>query len=129
MKTVLKLEEALQLIFAAYMSTFLPFAWWWYWVLFLTPDVSMIGYVINTRIGAFTYNLFHHKGVALAIYILGIAVSFHELQFVDQFVDQFVVQFVGLLLFGHSAFDRLLGYGLKYADSFQNTHLGRIGKA
>ncbi|MBT1700221.1 DUF4260 family protein [Fulvivirgaceae bacterium PWU4] len=117
MKTILKLEEALQLIFAAYLSTLLPFAWWWYWVLFLTPDVSMIGYVLNTRVGAFTYNLFHHKGVALAIYIFGIALNFHE------------VQFVGLLLFGHSAFDRLLGYGLKYADSFQNTHLGRIGKA
>lgn len=66
-----------------------------------------------------------HKGVALAIYMLGAAASFHELQF----VDPFVVQFAGLLLFGHSAFDRLLGYGLKYADSFQNTHLGRIGKA
>jgi hypothetical protein len=117
MKTLLKLEEALQLIFAAYMSTFLPFAWWWYWVLFLAPDISMIGYVINTRVGAFIYNLFHHKGVALAVYILGISLAFHELQF------------VGLLLFGHSAFDRLLGYGLKYTDSFQNTHLGLIGKA
>lgn len=116
MKALLKLEEALQLIFAAYLSTFLPFAWWWYWVLFLTPDVSMIGYVISTRIGAITYNLFHHKGVALGIYMAGISLANAELQF------------AGLLLFGHSAFDRLLGYGLKYADSFQNTHLGRIGK-
>jgi hypothetical protein len=34
----------------------------------------------------------------------------------------------GIVLFGHSAFDRILGYGLKYPDSFNNTHLGRIGK-
>jgi hypothetical protein len=32
-------------------------------------------------------------------------------------------------LFGHSAFDRMLGYGMKYTDSFQHTHLGLIGKA
>jgi hypothetical protein len=117
MKTTLKLEEAGQLIFAVYMNTFLPYTWWWYWVWFLAPDLSMVGYLVNTRIGAVAYNLFHHKGVALAVYITGISLGSHELQF------------AGLLLFGHSAFDRLLGYGLKYADSFQNTHLGLIGKA
>jgi hypothetical protein len=31
-------------------------------------------------------------------------------------------------LFGHSSFDRVLGYGLKHEDAFQNTHLGRIGR-
>jgi hypothetical protein len=31
-------------------------------------------------------------------------------------------------LFCHSSLDRVLGYGLKYPDAFQNTHLGRIGK-
>jgi uncharacterized protein DUF4260 len=31
-------------------------------------------------------------------------------------------------LFEHSSFDRVLGYGLKHEDAFQNTHLGRIGK-
>ena len=32
------------------------------------------------------------------------------------------------LLFGHSSFDRVMGYGLKHEDAFQNTHLGRIGR-
>ena len=31
-------------------------------------------------------------------------------------------------LYGHSSFDRVLGYGLKHEDAFQNTHLGRIGR-
>ena len=35
---------------------------------------------------------------------------------------------VGILLFAHSCFDRVWGYGLKYTDSFQHTHLGKIGK-
>lgn len=117
MKFTLKSEEAIQLAFAVYLNTFLPYEAWWYWVFFLTPDIGMIGYLVNTRVGAFTYNLLHHKGVALVIYIIGLSISSDALQF------------TGLLLFGHSAFDRMLGYGLKYADSFHNTHLGFIGKA
>jgi hypothetical protein len=116
MKTLLKTEEAVQLVFAVYLNTFLPNAWWWYWVFFLLPDIGFIGYALNTKIGAFTYNILHHKGIALAIYVLGLSLTNFELQF------------TGLLLFGHSAFDRMLGYGLKYADSFQHTHLGMIGK-
>lgn len=116
MKTLLKTEEVLQLSFAIYMNTLLPFQWWWYWVLFLTPDVGMIGYLVNTKIGAVTYNFFHHKGIALMVYAAGLSLASHELQF------------AGLLLFGHSAFDRMLGYGLKYQDSFKHTHLGIIGK-
>jgi hypothetical protein len=38
------------------------------------------------------------------------------------------LQFTGLILLGHSSLDRALGYGLKYPDAFQNTHLGIIGK-
>jgi hypothetical protein len=38
------------------------------------------------------------------------------------------LQLAGLILFGHSSMDRVLGYGLKYSDSFQHTHLGMLGK-
>jgi len=34
----------------------------------------------------------------------------------------------GLLLLAHSAFDRVWGYGLKYNDQFNHTHLGMVGK-
>ena len=34
----------------------------------------------------------------------------------------------GAILVAHTGIDRLLGYGLKYPTSFQDTHLGRIGK-
>lgn len=91
-------------------------SWWWFIGLFLAPDISMLGYVINNKTGAFCYNLFHHLGLAIILYIAGTA--FH-LPY---------VQMIGALLFSHSSFDRILGYGLKYPDSFQNTHLGKIGK-
>jgi hypothetical protein len=116
MKHLLRLEEAFMLGLAVYLNTFLSYNWWLYWALFLTPDVGFIGYAINSRIGAITYNLFHHKGMAIVFYLFGYYLSIEALQF------------TGLLLFGHSSFDRALGYGLKYNDSFHNTHLGWIGK-
>lgn len=91
-------------------------SWWWFAGLFLAPDISMLGYTVNNKTGAFFYNLFHHLGLAVLIYVVGTALSLPY------------VQMAGAILFGHSAFDRLLDYGLKYPDSFQNTHLGKIGK-
>jgi hypothetical protein len=116
MKNILRLEEAAQWSATIILSLQLPYAWWWYWLLFLTPDVSMIGYLVNTKTGAFTYNLVHHKGVAVAFYLAGFFLSNNELQF------------SGLVLYGHSCMDRIFGYGLKYNDNFKNTHLGWIGK-
>jgi hypothetical protein len=117
MKNLIRLEEAAMLVLSVYLNTFLHYSGWWYWIWFLAPDLGMLGYLINTRMGAFTYNLVHHKGVAVALYLTGLYVVSEPLQF------------LGLLLFGHSSFDRMLGYGLKYADNFQHTHLGMIGKA
>lgn len=116
MKILLRLEELMQFLLAVFLFVFLPYAWWWYWVFFLLPDIGFIGYAVNTKVGAFTYNILHHKGVALGVYVLGLSLANFELQF------------AGLLLFGHSAFDRVFGYGLKYTDSFKHTHLGWIGK-
>jgi hypothetical protein len=115
MKNLLKSEELFQLLLCIYLNTLLPFSWWWYWVWFLSPDLGFIGYAVNTKFGAFTYNLFHHKGLGITALIVGLYLSQPELQF------------AGLVLFGHSAFDRMLGYGLKYSDDFKHTHLGRIG--
>jgi hypothetical protein len=34
---------------------------------------------------------------------------------------------LALIWLAHAGFDRALGYGLKYASGFRDTHLGRIG--
>jgi hypothetical protein len=118
MKTTLRLEEAGMLLLSIYLYyTSLHYSGWLFWALFLLPDLSMLGYLANTRMGAFVYNLFHHKGVAVLIYIAGLWSRSEPLQL------------AGLVLFGHSSFDRMMGYGLKYGDAFTSTHLGKIGKA
>jgi hypothetical protein len=116
MKNVIKLEETGMFALSIYLFSRLAFAWWWYPALILMPDISMTGYIVNTRVGAVTYNFVHHKAVAIVVYLLGL------------YMNNEGLQLSGLILFGHSSMDRMLGYGLKYADGFQHTHLGMIGK-
>ena len=43
------------------------------------------------------------------------------------FLELQYVELVGIVLFAHAAFDRIVGYGLKYERGFKFTHLGEIG--
>jgi len=116
MKNLLKLEELFLFGLSLFLFSGLDYSWGWYAFLFLTPDLSMLGYLINPRFGSWTYNLIHHKGVSVALYILGYLIA------------NPAFQFAGTLLLGHSSLDRVFGYGLKYPDAFKNTHLGMIGR-
>lgn len=87
----------------------------WVWILlFFSPDISMIGYLFNTKTGAVIYNLFHHRGIALILVGTGF------------FSQQEIWTSIGILLFAHASFDRMLGFGLKYNDAFKHTHLGTM---
>jgi len=116
-KRLTKLEDLFLGLLAFYLFLALPVAWWWFFVLILVPDVSMVGYLFGPGTGALVYNLVHHRAVTIGLYILG---GIFGLPW---------VQAAALIGFAHSSFDRALGYGLKYGDSFQHTHLGMIGRA
>ena len=114
MKNILRLEEAATFGFSIYLLTVidLQFSWWIYILLYLAPDIGMIGYAVNNKVGAITYNAFHHKAVAVIVLVLGLIMN----------NDYLLLS--GIILFGHSAMDRVFGYGLKYFGGFKNTHLG-----
>ncbi|AFL81105.1 hypothetical protein Aeqsu_1621 [Aequorivita sublithincola DSM 14238] len=116
MKTTIRLEELAQFILGIVLFSQLDYAWWWFPALILTPDIGAVGYLINTKVGAFTYNFFHHKAVAIAVGLCAF------------YLDNSLLILIGVILFSHAALDRIFGYGLKYPDSFKNTHLGDIGK-
>lgn len=116
MKTLIALEEAALFALAAYLFSLLGHSWWWFFGLLLAPDVSMVGYLAGNRVGAWCYNLFHHTGVAVLVYLAGI------------YTGSDSIKVAGLILLAHSRMDRLLGYGLKYENGFKFTHLGNIGK-
>ncbi|MEJ7677980.1 MAG: DUF4260 domain-containing protein [Segetibacter sp.] len=116
MSILLKLEEAGILLLSIFLFSKLNFAWWLFPALLLLPDIGMIGYIFNPKIGAFTYNILHHRFVASIV-------VFYALTYGNEYW-----KFAAIILFAHISLDRILGYGLKYIDSFSNTHLGVIGK-
>jgi len=105
MKTLMKLEELAQVLLSVYLFFHLPFPWWIYPLFFFAPDLSMVGMLLNKRIGTRFYNFIHHKALALSIYILGGLLSLP------------LLSLIGVLLFGHSSFDRLMGFNLLDASS------------
>ncbi len=117
MKNLIRLEEVTLFGFSIFLFNQTSFEWWWYLALILVPDLGMLGYVANPKVGAVTYNLTHHKGVAIIILITGYYLA-----------NQWLI-LTGIIMFGHSSLDRIFGYGLKYPDDFKNTHLGRLSEA
>jgi hypothetical protein len=85
--------------------------------LLLLPDASMVGYLAGPRFGAFAYNLAHNWAPGIAV--LGLAA----------WLGSPILQMAAGILIAHVGMDRTLGYGLKLPTSFQDTHLGRIGRA
>jgi hypothetical protein len=90
-------------------------SWWLFAALWLTPDLSILGYLAGPCWGARTYNAIHAYFTP-AILALAALLLHHP----------------GLLPFAliwvnHIGVDRLLGYGLKYPAGFGWTHLGGPG--
>jgi len=88
--------------------------WWIYAVFFLAPDLSMLGYLADPRIGAHVYNAVHTYVVPITFIVVG------------YFFKSDVFLFAGVILLGHIGADRLLGFGLKYPTAFKDTHLQRV---
>lgn len=90
-------------------------SWGLFLALFFVPDLSFIAYAANTKIGGLIYNILHHQGLFAIVALIG------------YLVDNTLLEQIGIIFLAHSAFDRMLGYGLKYPDNFKHTHLGWIG--
>ena len=116
MKSWLRVEEAFLLALSLFLFSRLDYPWWWFALLLFAPDLGMLGYLANSRLGAYLYNAVHHRAVAVSLYVAGALSRLPALQL------------TGLVLFAHSSLDRVFEYGLKYPDAFGHTHLGRTGR-
>ncbi|HLJ83585.1 MAG TPA: DUF4260 domain-containing protein [Candidatus Eremiobacteraceae bacterium] len=92
------------------------FSWLLFAVLFLAPDISMLGYLKSPSIGALSYNAVHSYVGPVLLALVGVA------------DDIRMCLTISLIWTAHIAFDRMLGYGLKYPTAFSDTHLGKIGR-
>ncbi|MBK9492511.1 MAG: DUF4260 domain-containing protein [Haliscomenobacter sp.] len=117
MKFTLKLEElGLLFLFSMVYFQFFQGNWGLFLGLFFAPDLAFLLFLFSQN-GAIGYNVLHHKGVMAMLMLLG------------YFLQNDALIKVGLIFMAHSSFDRVAGYGLKYLDSFDHTHLGWIGKS
>ena len=111
MKTLLRVEEAFLFGLSVFLFSRTGYAWWWFPLLLFVPDIGMIGSIGNPKVGAYVYNIVHHRGVAVTLYVLGVIFSVSGLQL------------IGVILFAHSSIDRVFHFGLKHEDAFTHTHL------
>ena len=110
--------DAMAIFIAAVAATAVTHGrWWWFFALFLVPDLSMAGYLFGNRAGAVAYNTAHMYAWPLALLASGLAghATFSTT--------------AALSWMAHIALDQVLGYGLKLPTAFEHTVLGPIGRA
>lgn len=117
MKTTLRLEGLGLFLFALAAYDLLDYSWTTFAILFLTPDLGFLGYLVSKKVGAVTYNLLHHQGFIGLFLALGILLE----------NDQ--IMMVSLIYFAHSNIDRVFGYGLRSMSDMHMSHMGKVGKA
>lgn len=115
-RLTLRLEGLCVLVAAVLAYSKFGFSWSTFALFFLTPDVSFLGYLAGSRIGAITYNAAHSYIGAIACLAAGLL------------LPASVLSCAGVIWCAHIGFDRALGYGLKYSTGFVFTHLGIVGR-
>lgn len=113
-KIILHIEGFFVFALSVYFYMTLEFSWVLFFLLLLAPDIAMLGYLINSKIGAIIYNLFHTYTISLIIVFLGIIFSLPT------------ILAIGLIWTAHIGMDRMVGYGLKYPTSFKENHLHKV---
>jgi hypothetical protein len=116
-RVMLRLEGLAVLALATAAYAQFGAGWGWFALLFLLPDLSFFAYLAGPRTGAAVYNAAHSYAGPLGLLALGVLGALPGLLA------------IALVWCAHIGFDRALGYGLKYASGFRQTHLGPIGRA
>lgn len=113
-KALLHLEGLVVLIAACVAYRSFGASWYKFGILFLAPDLSMLGYLFGKKVGAIAYNCVHTYVGPFLLCLLAHLANLPAL---------FPLCIIWL---AHIGLDRLLGYGLKYGIDFKTTHLHRV---
>jgi len=113
-KWILHAEGAAILAISLFFYARGHFNWWLFALLFLAPDLLMLGYLANVRVGSALYNLAHTLVGPIALLLVAFVLQTPHLAP------------YGLIWLSHLGFDHMLGYGLKYPTQFRDTHLQHV---
>ena len=111
---LLRLEGVAALVLAIIIYAEVGTSWWLFVLLFLAPDISLLGYLAGSRLGAISYNVVHTYLLPAALFSLGFL------------AEGQLAMALGLIWIAHIGVDRLLLFGLKYPMGFRETHLQRV---
>lgn len=111
---LLRIEGLSMLIAAGVLYSYQSYSWLVFALLLLTPDLSMLGYLFGQTTGSMSYNLFHTYALPLSLALISFLVA-----------APLGLQ-IALIWLAHIGMDRAVGYGLKYATGFKDTHLERV---
>jgi uncharacterized protein DUF4260 len=115
-RLLLRIEGAAAFAAALALYAHGDFSWLLFAALFPAPDLTMLAYLSGPRVGAAAYNAVHVYVLPLTLLLAG-------------FIAGLPAAMAGALIWiAHIGLDRALGYGLKYATGFADTHLSRIGR-
>jgi hypothetical protein len=104
-RPLLQLEGAAVLMVSVLLYRWSHGSWLQFALLFLVPDLSMIGYLANPRAGAITYNAVHSLvgPLALAAYSFG--------------ANRPAILALSIIWIAHIGFDRMLEIRVEVSDS------------
>ena len=114
---LLRIEGAALFAVSVYLYRSTGAGWGWFLLLFLWPDIAMLGYLANVKLGARLYNLTHF--VAFPAALAAVSLIAHRSGLLS----------FALIWVAHIEVDRALGFGLKYPTFFKDTHLQRVSLA
>lgn len=112
---ILRLEGLAAFVAAIALYAYAGFGWGMFALFFFLPDVFMVGYLKNERIGAVIYNIGHTYVAPFALFGA------------STFLDWRIGLGIAFTWAAHIGMDRMFGFGLKHSSGFKDTHLGRIG--
>ena len=113
-RSLLHIEGAVVAVAAVALYFHLGYPWLLVLLLALAPDLSMVGYVAGSAVGAVAYDIAHTYAIPVALALVGV------------FADTNLAVQIALIWGAHIGVDRAIGYGLKYRTGFQDTHLQRV---
>ncbi|WP_226577369.1 DUF4260 domain-containing protein [Halobacillus litoralis] len=114
MKVWLHMEGAVVLAASIYFYGQTTAPWWLFFLLLLSPDITMLGYAFNDKAGAFVYNVGH----SYVLPVVTLIFSFY--------LNGDLILSLTLIWMAHIGMDRTAGYGLKSTKGFKETHLQKI---
>jgi Domain of unknown function (DUF4260) len=113
-KLLLHIEGLAVFALSLYFYGYNQFSWLLFLVLLLAPDISMLGYLINNKIGARLYNVFHTYTIVIIVIFWGLL------------LENQTALAIGIIWSAHIGMDRMVGYGLKYQNDFKDNHMKRV---